>query len=452
MDNLKTLFTMKKLLIIFIAIILGLLITFSPGFLFILILSSLMTLAIRFFSDKTERAFLTRIFILGLTLRIFLLLSIFFVLLLLNRWSYNYYEVSLPFIFQDSSYYTSRSWAITQFGFKIPLGRLNTAAILEPYGFNSYLYVMSLFHYLCGFSPISVTFINSLLSVLTGVFYYFIAKEIADKRSARITLFLVVFFPSMVLWSITNLKDSYFIFLTTLAFWAFIKLLKTKQMRYLVLSVFSLVLQSSVRSGFLLLSLFTIGFSYLLIKKKIKMIYIFMLFIILLKFHAPLKNGFDFLKDKVVNYHRGVISSGGFTCRLYDDWVYYGGTGFRTLSYSGLAKGLIKGWFHFLLEPFPWKKTTSILRLLAFPQVIMWYFLLVFSALGILVQLKHDWRKSLVFIIYLLLMGSALCLTGGNIGTDFRMRDMLTPTILLFSSIGMGKIFYFKSSNFLSKK
>lgn len=437
----------KKIFVIFIAIILGLLITFSPGSLFILILSLLFILMIRFFSEEPERGFLTRILILGMVLRVILLLSIMFILILLNRWSYNYYGVSLPFIFQDSSYYVSRSWAITQFGFKIPLGRLNTAAILEPYGFNSYLYVMSVFHYLCGFSPISVTFINSLLSVLTGILYYFIAREIADKRSARITAFLIVFFPSSLLWSITNLKDASFSFLTALVFWAFIKLLRTNKVRYLILSVFTLAVQSSMRSGFFLFSLFLIGLSYFLIRGKNKRIYFFILLVILLIFFPMLKNSFDILKYQVINYHRGVISSGGFTYRLYDDWVYKPWVNFGALSNFALAKGLIKGWLHFFLEPFPWKMSFSIFRLLSFPQVIIWYFLLLFSVFGILLQLKHDWRKNLVFIIYLLGIGTSLSLTGGNIGTDFRMRDMLTPTIVLFSSIGIGKIFYFKKPN-----
>lgn len=425
---------------------LGLLSVFSPGSIFFIFVSILMVLFIYFFSEINEKGFLIKIFLSGLILRIFLLLGLIFILILVNHWSEYHFGIRLPFLFEDYAYHTARSWMLTKYYLGAPLSKAMIKDLFVAYGMTSHLYILSAFYSLFGFSPISVTFLNCIFSVSTGIIYYSIAKELFGVKAAKITAVLIIFFPSLILWSITNLKDSLFIFLTGLILWSFMQIAIYKKKRHIILLILGLLLQGSLRQGFHWTTVAVLALGYLIIKKKFKIRYTPLLIIITVMLAPYLKAGLDMLKYKVVNYHIGVISTGGFTYKLYDNRVYSGQFDINSLSYLELVKGLFKGWFHFFLEPFPWK-ISSKLSLLSFPQMIIWYFLVLFSILGVSIQLRYNWKKSLVFIIYFLAIGSLLVLTGGNIGTDFRIRDTLTPIILLFSSIGLTKIFFLKYDN-----
>jgi len=430
-------------ILIGLGIFLGVLSFYSPGSLFIFFLAVFIILIMHSFLSEEDRHFLIRLFILGLSLRVFLLLFSVFIFLLQDKWMSFPGDMSVISFFGDSGFCTVRSWWIAQYVLGIQLADKSIfLSAFSNYGHHSYLYLVALFYYIFGYSPLSIIFINCIISILTGIIYYFIAKEIAGIRSARITAFLIVFFPSLVLWSIVNLKDTLVIFLIGLSLFLFTKLLKANKVIYLILLVFTFFFQFYLRPIFILPTVLIMGLSYMSIKIKIKMVHIIFLIFVLIITLPFLKIGFNIFKHKVINYHLGVISTGGFMYHIYDDWLYAPNANVKLISDFGLFRGLLKGWIYYFLEPFPWNMPLKWSVLVAYLQIIIWYFLLIFSIPGISEQLKHNWRKSLVFVLYLLIVGSIISFTGGNIGTVFRIRDMLTPIILLFSSVGLLKILY----------
>lgn len=338
----------------------------------------------------------------------------------------------------DAGYYTARSWWLAQFLRGMPTNDFLMGAIFCEYGYSGYLFLLASFYCFFGYSPFSATLLNCTISVLTGITLYFIAKEASDLKTARITAVLCIFFPSLVLWSINNLKDSLYIFLTTLILWSYLKLIKAFRIRHLLLIIFSLLLQHFIRN-YLPITIFTAGiliFCFLIYKNKKTLILLFIISTVFIS----LRFNFSEIKNTIISYQLGVVGTGGSTYQIYDDWVYDPHIDKRQISYKVILKGLARGWFHHFLEPFPWK-ISSKLSMAAFPQMLIWYFLLPFSVWGILIQLKFNWRKNAIFIIYLFIIGSVLSLTGGNIGTVFRARDMLTPIFLFFSSVSLSKIF-----------
>ena len=188
----------------------------SPGTAFDISLVLLIIISILHFYEGDEKIFLIKLFIAGITVRVFLMLAIQFSLYLHGRYVHIFGDKAL-YLFGDDGYYTLRSWWMAQhFSGKALSGEVLRSAFDKIYGNSSYLYVMAFFYYFFGFSPISAIFINCIFSVLTGFVYYKIAKDITDIKSAQITGSLIVFFPSLIIWSVVNLKDSLFIFITGL--------------------------------------------------------------------------------------------------------------------------------------------------------------------------------------------------------------------------------------------
>ncbi len=416
--------------------LLGLLATFSPGSLFCLLLACLIILALQLFTCEEDRRFLITLFISGILIRILLLLAVIFAYSFVNKWVVHPGDVKVIDFIGDSSFYTARGWWLTQYFTDKPMSQVLINAAFNEYGFSAYLYLISLFYFLFGFSPISFTFTNCILGVLTGIIYYFIAKDLAGRREARLVSILVVFFPSLIIWSITNLKDPFFIFLIALTLWAFIKLVTTKQVKFLIILFFAMAFQYYVRKFFTAPIILAVTFSYLMIKRKWRLIILGLLILIaaLAVFDVDLLAKF---KTYFITYNRGAVRSGGSTYRIFDDWIYsLNFTDYASVSNFTIAVGFLKGAIHFFLEPFLWK-ITKVSILVSVPQMIIWYFLLFFSIPGIVLQLRRNWRKSLVLVAYLFITGGLLVISGGNIGTVFRFRDLVTPIVILFAVIGI---------------
>jgi len=437
--------------IIILGVLFGVLTIFSPASLFSLAFILLVAVGIHKFSDAAERNLLIRFFLIAVAIRFFLVLLSKFILGAAGKWTYleSYKSATL---FGDTIINTIVGWWYTLNAMGEPLGdysrRVVSTGSLGDYGRSGYMYLIALFYRAFGYSPISVIFNNCILGALNGIVYYSIAKSIGGLRAARITAILVIFFPSLILWSIANLKDTIFIFLTGVVLWSALRLSRRFRMKFLISLILALALQYFIRDWIIVPSVIVISFY--LFFKRLKKLNLLLLVLILCSFIPVFMPRIDTVKSRLVDYHRGVISSGGNTYKLYEDWVYYPNSRSGGVTYPAFLRGYIRGWLHFLLEPLPWKVYYSKPFLIASPQMLIWYLLLPLSLSGILMQLRYNWRESLPLVMYIFIIGSILVFTGGNIGTAFRFRDILTPLILLFASIGLvGLLNYEKNSIFV---
>jgi 4-amino-4-deoxy-L-arabinose transferase-like glycosyltransferase len=436
----------KKIVLVSIGGLISLFLILSPGGLFILTLSIIIILIIKYHFKNEDNKFLLWLFIIGLISRIILTTGVHFFLQYNNLGIHNWFGYEIVDLFGDSGYHSIRGLWLAEF----VSGKLFTPDFIKKeifhyYGRSSYLYLVGLFHYLFGFSPISVKFINSFLGALSAIFIYSMTLEIFNKRVAKLSAILIMFFPSMFLWSITNLKDTSFIFISIIMIWAYVRWYKTKQFKYLVLCIISLFIQSTLREKFATtLPLFILAFSYFmtlktsLIKKMgISIAVVTIIFLVLRLVGINLNQEIHRGVAKLVIYHIGHITTEGTSYKLLEEKYY---PPIRAnpieMSYLSFGKVFVRAWLHLMFEPFPWRVWTK-LQLIAYPQIILWYFLIPFIILGIFISLRYKWREVFVILTYLFIMTSIIALTSGNIGTAFRHRDMVSPFYLIFCGVGV---------------
>jgi hypothetical protein len=98
----------------------------------------------------------------------------------------------------------------------------------------------------------------------------------------------------------------------------------------------------------------------------------------------------------------------------------------RTLAYlpTGLA--------YSLFAPFPWA-ARRYQELLAAPEVLLWYGLLIGAAVSVW-RARRRWRSLLTPVVMSLGLLAVLALGEGNVGTLFRHRDMLVPFVVVLAS------------------
>lgn len=442
--------------VVFPALIIGLcislLLTFSPGSLFIFLLAVITTVFLTFFmKDKEEKKFIRRLFLVGFIARVVIVLVISILAIFSGQIMNFYYthgcpNYSTPDIIDDSGYYTLRSFYTTLYLQGVPLTPYTIRAVVKQiYGFTGFIYVLAGYFMVFGYGPISSRFINCFLGALTAVVIYFMVRRIFGRGPAKISAVLAAFFPSLFLWSVTNLKETSYIFFVYLMLLAAVKFKESRKVIYIVISLVSLFIQTFLRGGYeevIFIGLFVIFADLFmemvvaLYKKKKLTFILFMGFLaisLLAVNRSRIMPKFELLKEKVLAQHRGISSATGSSYRLLSQDIL---NSQRTLTNSQFLQMVARGWLHILLEPFPWKIKTKLL-LLSSPQIILWYGLLLFAVIGMVMAARYRFRESFILFLYFFFMASALGATGGNIGTIFRLRDVCTPVLLIYAGLAL---------------
>lgn len=435
-----------------IGIAVGYLWLISPGGLLMLVLVAFCTVMLWHFSSAEDRKFIMTLFFIGIISRIIIYLILGLISILAGKSGW---------LFGDSWGIHNFAWAWAQqidgspnvIYMEAVNGHLYTLLnypITEiwQYGYSGFTYLLGIVYYFFGPLKFSSRLINCLMGVGAGIFIYYIVKDILGKRTAKLSAILTVFTPSLFLWSIALLKDIPFIFIGCTILWSFLRFQKTKKALYLFILFTAILAQHTIRPQFSIAV--TMGiciFSYFIIsgiswKKKIIIFICSLILIVPILHRANFKLIVSNQITGVLQYSRGIERTGGSIYKIFDDKYYTGGSMLHSnsINYIDFTKGFFKGWLYFLFAPFPWRIYTKLL-LMSYPQVILWYLFIPFVFIGMITAFRYKWRETFFIFVYIIIFGSIIVMTSGNIGTVFRHRDMLTPFFLIFGSLGLIKIF-----------
>lgn len=447
-----------SIFLVILGTILGLLSFFSPGTLFFICLLLLTIFFINRIPDNKERTFILFIFLAGFIARIILSLltlgwAIFAgkILNYVSSWSeWNCPDYSTPYLIGDSGYYTLRSLYMSMYWLGKPLtNMLVTDFVKGPYGAGGFNYILASYFTIFGYSPITSRFINCFFGTITAIIIYFIVKDIFGGKIARLSSLLILFFPSLFFWSITNLKEASFTFLIYIMLWAIIKFESRKKIYYLIMLVLSISLQYSIRPSykeFLYINIATcvIYFSYsyfLSINRKKKLSFFIFIFIASLLVIYLQRSSIIIALNKITKSLVIAQLSGsdvGLNYKLLPDEVYEKFDRLNYLEhYFDYLRMLANGWLHITFEPFPWRITQSRAMLFIFPFTMLRYLMIGFAILGIIISVRYRFKESFILLLYFFVMTSVVSVTESNIGTMFRVRDFLTPILLIFASLAL---------------
>lgn len=402
---------------------------------------------------KQDRKFLIILFSAGISLRAIIFLSFY-----LYSISHNGYGELVP----DSRLYFLKTLLMM----KQWVGQNNFQQTVETgVGNSGNIYILAFFYKLIGYNPTTLTpmslfsdkLINCLIGTISGIPIFYIAKNIFGKSVAKIASILVVFYPSLVLWSMTNNRDTPNIFLVCVILFCLISSFKEKRMFNLAIIFISLLCLGTIRAYILFCILWVVFISYLFFilsktKNKIGIIILLLIpsiiFLNSTGYGKRLKSNFLNLNNialslQTTNY--GVLSQGGSVYRIYDDGLVSDGKANKFI----LIKGFLKGWFYFMLVPFPWA-VSSMLQILSYPQALIWYFLLFFAVIGIIVAIRYGFILSFVILSYIFIVTTGFAVIEGNIGSTLRHRDLITPFYFIFTSVGL--VYVFKRGELVEEK
>ena len=454
---------MRKFNLIILSFILGVIISFSLGGVFLSLVIVFSGFLIWRSAEEEDRKFLAFIFIGSIAVRISLYFIYTNISILSGKggWligdAYGVYNYAWLYVqklegsrrFLINSLDNGRVYDDSQSFYNFFGGSYEKAInsfTYGNYGFHGFTMLLAYLFYIFGPMKFSGRLINILLGTLTGIFVYYIVKRIFGQKSAKISTVLVTFFPSMFIWSLDFLKDPLYILMSIMILWSFMMYWEKKNILYIVLIFLAVIIQTTIRKDLWLIGLipFILGF-FLLLKPSLikKIIFVTVIGITAVFFmnkginYTYIRTAMSLALQKHVGHVDTTQNKGGYAYKFLDD-KYYPPVGYNVsnITWHEVVKAFLKGWYHFLFEPFVWDMK-SIPMLMSFPQMILWYLLIMFAIIGIAFGLRYNWKYTSIIITSIFLLSSVIALTSGNIGTLFRHRDMATPFYLIFSAVGI---------------
>ncbi len=435
-------------------ILLGIAPAFATVFLFALAVSAWV---LRWF-PPAERRFVVTVFLVGLSLRY--LLTLIFHLFSLSHGNGGI----VSFIGGDSIGYSGAALTLSKIiqghatlPMPIYIGDVYRG-ILSNWDFsfyqNVYSYLLTSIYFLFDYSPLAAKFMNCFFNSMAGVIVYAIAKRIYTVRIAKISMLFFMFFPTLIIWSTENLKDSLFLMLTLLSLWSLLQFQTNRRKIYLALLFLIVALLIGIRlktfvKFFVIVSAVSAVLFYatVILKNNLKRLAVTGIIIAALLLGIGIQRKIDIYAHikpfviKSMTTHIGHITTGGTNYKLFPDSFYTRSDALDNITPRDTARYLIKSSFYFLLVPFPWDVETRH-QLLFLPQTLLWYIYLCLAVIGTAYSLNKHRRDSLSLILYVLAVTFCLGASSGNIGTVIRHRDLISPIIFILSAVGINVLMF----------
>ena len=381
--------------------------------------------------NKEDASFLVKVFFGGFLLRVIAVFVIYFVSIDLG--GEGILGVGDEGAFYNIGWETAQNWRS---------GSLQVSPVLITKGYANWGYYLfnAVIYFIVGHNLLVVSLINSFLGTMMIVLIFKIATISYPRRVGKIAAVMVGFNPTLIFWSVLNLKDILFAFLLLATLIYVLALSKRWDTKIFI------------KFGILGVVLFTIRDSYALV--WILLSSVFMLRKSTFRFLSwgVLFVGFIFLVSlplpftpfsRILGVLRGGDSLNFWAQTQRDIQNFHGSGGTTSIFYNVLVgspaeflKLLPMTIIRFFLTPLPWKATGFFKFII--PGTIMWYLLMPFTFYGIYYSIINKVKGSFLsigFILAVLLVLSTVFLGGSP-----RHQVPIIPFYMMFAAVGLFKM------------
>ncbi len=299
-----------------------------------------------------------------------------------------------------------------------------------------YYYFNAVIYYITGYYPDAVRLVNSVIAIGAALNLYFVSLWLSGRAAARCTFALTAFFPSFIVWSALNLKESLCIFLISFIVKKVLELMRQFHLGKLLFIALALLFLVTLRFYVGILIGICIAFSFIFTATRFKWNkrLVYTLLLVLVAGITLHQMGYGFLGgDYVASQNLETIAQ-QHNAGAIGESAYSEGVSFD--SWSGAIKYFPVGLFYFAFGPLPWQPG-GMLKVISLPEMFMLYILYLFVLPGIY-NLWRLRRGECLFLLILIAGFTAVyALSGSNMGGIYRVRFQVLSLLFVFISHGM---------------
>lgn len=356
-------------------------------------------------------------------------------------------------IIPDEAYIAQRSLWLRNIALRIPVAPADFFAAFDSYGESGVLWILAYLQILIGPASHGIRLFNAALYLIAAVALYRTIRPRFGPPAAIGGLGIVLFMPSMFVWSISALKEPAYIFLTAMSVVAAMAAVRADTISRRTLAIFAcvialLTLETIRDAASIMVGGGIVGGLLLatLIRKPVLLLtsLVFTIVIGAYALQMPrVQTRATSLFHTVVESHIGHVKTRGWSYKLLDPVFYTRrdqprinySAAVKTMTAADTARYIVRAAASFVLVPLPWA-VSSTPALAFLPEQMVWYVLVVLAAIGSVAGVRRDTQLAFVLLGVVALSGAVIGLTNGNIGTLVRFRGMAFMPMAWLSSLG----------------
>lgn len=343
-------------------------------------------------------------------------------------------------IFPDSRYLIDRSIWLRNLWLQVPLGPHQYSEIFFPFGTASFATFLAALQVAAGPAPFGLSFLSVSVYIGGALVTYLVVRRGFGSTSAQVGLVALLFWPSLVAWSISVLKEPAQLFLTSVVCAAAVAVgwsRSATRALWAGAALAALALLATLRAGGMEIALAGLAVAAVLRLALWRRWALAVLLVLAVAGAWGLRSRLAAEVRTSASRHIGHVKSAGVSYRLLDERYYSDSSeSVASMSFADGVRFLVGSAIAFVVVPLPWQAgSRGTLALL--PQQMAWYMMCAAAAAGFVVGMRRaPWLTCV-------LAGSALAglviiaPNSGNVGTLMRHRDLIVPFVLWLGALGV---------------
>jgi hypothetical protein len=355
---------------------------------------------------------------------------------------------SFATFFGDEEFFLLRGFRLYSVSMGIPISTESFLYAYDATGYSSYQDVLIFLQVLFGPMPYGIHVLNAALFLTGIVILYRLVRVSYGPIPALVGFAYVLFLPSLFMWSVSALKESLYLLLTSLVL---ARTMATARAPGVVARAGALIVVVGVgswletlRTGGRAITLGGAALGYALRIVSLRRWATALAFGLALAAAVVVwQRGLPTLVQNQLQasarYHRGHVFTPGHSYKLLDQRFYSSGwapLAFPTMTPDETARYLVRAPLHFVVEPIPWH-VVSRLALAYLPELVIWYTAVLLVPPGLVAGFRRDALLTCVLAGYSFISAGIIALNSGNIGTLVRHRALVVPYLGWISALGL---------------
>ena len=382
----------------------------------------------------TDRDFLLTLFLAALAVRV--LAAVLVHPYLISRLVTGTRDVTyVGFMFEDDRVFDNVAWALA----RTWAGVIPGVDRNDGYLINNFTYSTGLLYYLLGHELVAAKFLNCFFGAILPVVAFSLGREVGGGRVGRFAALASAFFPSLLLWSILNLRDVMIVLLLTAAMLATLRFARAPGFVAGALALVPFALIENLRVyvffvlGFLMpATFFVVNRSAWRRRLAIGVPFAIAVLSIVYVTNQSQWLGLRYLTDKRLE---ALDSSRAFGAREAESGIQIekvprseGGWVIQMINAPKVLP-------YVLFAPFPWEARRPR-DVAVVPEMLAWYGVEALGVLALVVYGRRRWRDVYLLVTFVGALVVIAAIVEGNVGTIFRKRSMLMPAAFVMAGIG----------------
>ena len=352
-------------------------------------------------------------------------------------------------LFGDEEFFKYRSMWMRNIGLGLPISRADFIYAYDDVGQSSYLYVLAYLQALLGPLPYGVHVLNATVYLAGVLLVYRYVRPVFGRVAALTGLALLLFFPSLFVWSISALKEPMYTLVAVGELLCCLWLVRGRTWWHRVAAAIGLVVAvvalDSLRRGGMLVGIagavggVTLG----MLGSRPRLAWAALaaapVLAVALFLVPPIQQRLLASARETASYHGGHIGSSGYSYKILDPRSYHDRKLLAQMPPREAGQYVVRSVISYVTEPVPWRAESAGLRAYL-PEQMLWYVLLVFVPFGLVAGFRLDPLLTGLLASHAGALIMMVALTSGNIGTLIRHRGLALPYLAWLTGLGVCRV------------